>query len=44
MLREKLLEGELAYKTKWKDFIIEFRSDIRLLNMMDPNQPGTSAH
>ena len=42
MLKEKLILGDLGYKTKWKDFITEFRTDKRLLNMMD--QQGTSAH
>lgn len=44
LLREKLLSGELTYKSKWKDFLLEFRYDQRLLNMFDPSQPGTSAH
>jgi ferritin len=44
LLRERLLAGELTHKTKWKDFLIENRADVRLLNMMDPSQPGTSAH
>jgi hypothetical protein len=34
----------LPYKSKWKEFVFDFRADIRLINMMDPNQPGSSAH
>ena len=40
LLREKLLSGELTYKSKWKDFLLEFRYDQRLLNMFDPSQPA----
>ena len=44
LLREKIACGDVGYKTKWRDFITDFRSDKALLAMMDPSQPGTSAH
>lgn len=44
LLREKLLSEEVNHKTKWKDFLMDSRADARLLNMLDPGQPGTSAH
>jgi hypothetical protein len=43
MLKEKLLNGDLGYKTKWRGFISEIKDDKSLLNMMDPQQQGSSA-
>lgn len=44
MLKTKLFDGELSYKTKWRSFIKENKDDVRLLNMMDPEHKGSSAH
>lgn len=44
LLREKIACGDVGYKTKWRDFITDFRNDKALLAMMDSSQPGTSAH
>jgi len=43
MLKEKLLNGSISYKTQWKVFVNEFKDDKNLINMMDPQQ-GSSAH
>lgn len=43
-LRAKIASGELGYKSKWRDFLIEFRHEKSLLAMMDPSQPGTTPH
>lgn len=29
---------------KWKNFVREYRDDTNLLNMMDPQQQGSSPH
>jgi hypothetical protein len=44
MLRERLTSGDISYKSKWRDFISDFRNDKTLLNMMDSSQQGTTAH
>lgn len=43
-MREKIASGELGYKSRWRDFVTEFRNESCLLGMMDPSQQGTSAH
>lgn len=44
MLRQNLLSGNLTYKSKWKSFIADHKDDKNLLNMMDPEQKGSTAH
>lgn len=44
LLRKKIASGEIGYKTKWKDFLLDNRGEKELLAMLDSNQPGTSAH
>lgn len=44
MIKQKLFNGEIGYKTKWKSFVKEYKDDNRLLNMMDPEYRGSSAH
>ncbi len=44
MLRDKLSSGEINYKIKWRNFVRDYKDDPILLAMMDPQQPGTSAH
>lgn len=44
LIKSKLYNGQINYKTKWRAFIKEFKDDERLLNMMDPEHKGSSAH
>ena len=44
LVKEKLISGAISYKTKWKQFCKECKSEEDLLNMMDSSQHGTSAH
>ena len=44
MIKQKIFQGEVNYKTKWRIFVKEFKDDQNLLNMMDPQQQGSSAH
>lgn len=43
MLKDKLLNGGLGYKAKWRQFVNENKDDKNLLNMMDPQQQGSTA-
>lgn len=44
MIQTKLFNGDINYKAKWRAFVKEFKDDVRLLNMMDPEHKGSSAH
>lgn len=44
MIQSKLFSGEINYKIKWRAFVKEFKDDDRLVNMMDPEYKGSSAH
>lgn len=44
MIKNKLYHAQINYKTKWRAFIKQFKDDERLLNMMDPEHKGSSAH
>ncbi len=39
-----MLSGDIGYKTKWRQFVTENKDDKNLLNMMDPQQQGSTAH
>ena len=44
MVKEKLFQGDISYKTKWRNFVKDFREEQSIINMMDPHQQGSSAH
>ena len=44
LLREKIAIGEVGYKTRWRDFLIDNRNDKAVQAMFDPSQGGCSAH
>lgn len=44
LLKDKLLSGEITYKSNWRTFVVDNKDEKSLLNMMDQQQQGTTAH
>lgn len=44
LLITKLKEGTIDHKTRWTGFVKSNRNESSLLEMMDPDQKGSSAH
>ena len=44
LIREKIAIGEVGYKTRWRDFLTDNRSDKAFQAMFDPSQGGSSPH